>query len=71
MCVQENDAFSSKFENGVVLTTVSTEHPGQSLKKKQKESQYRQGGILTVFKAWIEYYMLDVQCTILNITTHA
>ena len=49
MCVQENDAFSRKFENGVVLTTMNTEHPGQILNKKQQESQHRQDGFLTVF----------------------
>ena len=48
MCVQENDTFSRKFENGVVLTTKNTEHQGQSLRKNHEKSQYRQGGFLTV-----------------------
>ena len=36
MCVQENDTFSREFDNGVVLTTKNTEHPGKNLKKKMK-----------------------------------
>ena len=36
MYVQETDTFSRKFDNGVVLTTKNTEHPGKSLKKPMK-----------------------------------
>ena len=38
--------FPRKFENGVVLTTKNTEHPGQSLGKTHEKSKYRQGGFL-------------------------
>ena len=48
MCVQENNSFSRKFENGVVLTTKNTEHPGQIRGKTHKKSKYRQSGFLTV-----------------------
>ena len=48
ICVQGNDAFSRKFENGVDLTAMNTEHPGRSMNNKQVKSQYRQGGFLTV-----------------------
>ena len=49
MCVQENDTFSRKFENGVVLTETNTEHPWRILGKTHEKSKYRQGGFLTVF----------------------
>ena len=48
MCVQGNDTFSRKFENGVVLTEKNTEHPGQILGKSHEKSKYRQGGFVTV-----------------------
>ena len=48
MCVQENETFSRKFENGVVLTTKNTEHPVQILNKTHEKPKYHQGGFLTV-----------------------
>ena len=44
MRVQENDTFSRKFENGVVLTTKNTEYPGQILDKTHEKSNTVRAG---------------------------
>ena len=41
-------SFPSKFDNGVVSTTIKPEQPGPSLRKPQEKSQCRRGGFLTV-----------------------
>ena len=66
MCVQENDTFSRKFEDGVVFTMKITEHPGQILGKTHEKSKYRQGGFLTVdwvSLPWQPFEYLDSGCS--------